>query len=201
MLIGNYPNTYSYTKSLAEKMLSKKRGNLKLVICRPSIVGASFNEPYKGWCDSLSAAAGLSLLVALGLVSFLHIKNPGNHFDLIPVDMVSNGCLLTSAYADKTADDKGCLHIYNLGTSHGNPITIGQYINICLEFSKYFTLNKRVFPVSMKLTKTQLEYDIMTTIYTELPIRAYDAASRLPYIGSKGMQKQAEMIKKGSKKI
>ena len=124
MLIGNYPNTYSYTKSLAEKMIEKKREHLKVVICRPTIVAASFNEPFKGWIDSLAAAAGMTLIISLGLVNDLHVTNPQYHTDLIPVDMVSNACIMTSAYADKAADNSGCLHIYNLGTSHGNPLTV-----------------------------------------------------------------------------
>lgn len=41
--IGNYPNTYTFTKSLAEKSLMKNRGNIKVVIWRPSIITSSFN--------------------------------------------------------------------------------------------------------------------------------------------------------------
>ena len=41
--IGEYPNTYTYTKSLAEKQLMKTKGNLNVVIYRPSIIGSSYN--------------------------------------------------------------------------------------------------------------------------------------------------------------
>ena len=37
-IIGAYPNTYTFTKSLAERMLKKNRGNLPVVILRPSII-------------------------------------------------------------------------------------------------------------------------------------------------------------------
>ena len=40
-LIGNYPNTYTYTKSLSEMNLVNKKGNLNLVILRPSIVAGA----------------------------------------------------------------------------------------------------------------------------------------------------------------
>ena len=116
-LMSNYPNTYAYTKSLTEKMLFKRRGNLKMVICRPSIVGSALRDPLPGWIDSLAAAGGLSTLVAVGLVNYLPVGRPENHFDLVPVDIVSNSVLITSAYADKADSKTGCLHIYNQGTS------------------------------------------------------------------------------------
>ena len=37
-LIGNYPNTYTYTKSMSERMLKKTHGDLKVTIVRPSII-------------------------------------------------------------------------------------------------------------------------------------------------------------------
>ena len=36
-LIGNRPNTYTFTKALAEHMLMKESGNLPVAIVRPSI--------------------------------------------------------------------------------------------------------------------------------------------------------------------
>jgi thioester reductase-like protein len=41
-ILGNYPNTYTFTKSMAERILKKKRGDLPLTIVRPSVVGASY---------------------------------------------------------------------------------------------------------------------------------------------------------------
>ena len=45
-LIGNKPNTYTFTKHLAEHLLIKEGSNLPLAIVRPSIVGASWKEPF-----------------------------------------------------------------------------------------------------------------------------------------------------------
>lgn len=38
LFLGRYPNTYTFTKSLAEHMFIKKRGNLPLAIIRPAII-------------------------------------------------------------------------------------------------------------------------------------------------------------------
>lgn len=45
-LIRPRPNTYTYTKALAEHILVEERGDIPLAIVRPSIVGASWKEPF-----------------------------------------------------------------------------------------------------------------------------------------------------------
>lgn len=45
-LIGERPNTYTFTKALAEYLVQQECGNLNVAIVRPSIVGASWKEPF-----------------------------------------------------------------------------------------------------------------------------------------------------------
>ena len=70
-LIGNYPNTYTYAKSLTEKALAKRRGNLNLVISRPTIVAGALKDPFPGWTDTIAAAGGLTLMVGIGIINYL----------------------------------------------------------------------------------------------------------------------------------
>lgn len=66
-ILGDFPNTYTYTKNLSEKALTINQGNVKICILRPSIIGASHVEPFPGWTDTLSAAGGLIFLNGTGL--------------------------------------------------------------------------------------------------------------------------------------
>jgi hypothetical protein len=96
-LIGDFPNTYTYTKNLAEKNLIKNRGHVKVNLLRPAIIASAFKEPYPGWTDTMSAAGGLTVLGGLGLME--HIQGTGKTpLDVIPVDIVSNNILLTTAH-------------------------------------------------------------------------------------------------------
>ena len=52
------PNTYTYTKALAEQVLEIECGKVPLTIVRPSIVAASANEPYPGWIDHINGPTG-----------------------------------------------------------------------------------------------------------------------------------------------
>lgn len=57
-LLGHFPNTYTFTKKMAEKMLEMEAGDLPLVIVRPSIVTAAVKEPFPGWIDNYNGPTG-----------------------------------------------------------------------------------------------------------------------------------------------
>lgn len=44
-IINDRPNTYTFTKALAEYIVSQEGKDLPLAIIRPSIVGSSWREP------------------------------------------------------------------------------------------------------------------------------------------------------------
>lgn len=94
-MIGNFPNTYTFTKSMAEKTLAKNKGDLPVVLFRPSIIASSMEQPFPGWTDSLAAAGGLTLMCGMGLIPYINAAG-NNNFDLIPADVVSNGILIAT---------------------------------------------------------------------------------------------------------
>ena len=55
-ILGVHPNTYTYTKRLAEILVRNEynKGTLPVCIVRPSIVGPAYKEPLPGWVDSLN---------------------------------------------------------------------------------------------------------------------------------------------------
>ena len=97
-LIGPYPNTYTFTKSMAEKYVYQNKGNLNLVLNRPSIVIGAYKEPIPGWVDSMAAGGGLCVLYGTGLLNYL-LVDLNRIMDIIPVDILTNGIIVSSAYA------------------------------------------------------------------------------------------------------
>ena len=61
-ILGRYPNTYTFTKSLVERIINKEKGKYCVTILRPSIIGSAWKEPLIGWVDTVSAAGALYLL-------------------------------------------------------------------------------------------------------------------------------------------
>lgn len=63
-MVAPRPNTYTYTKALAEYLIAETTGNFRIAVVRPSIVGASWHEPVPGWVDNFNGPTGL--LAAVG---------------------------------------------------------------------------------------------------------------------------------------
>jgi len=117
-ILGKYPNTYTYTKALCERIMQKRRGDLPMCIIRPAIINTSYSEPFPGWLDSIAAAAAMFLFVGLGIVK--EIKGNSNSIgDTIPVDVVSANIIVATAFNIK----KNGLPIYHVGSSDRNPST------------------------------------------------------------------------------
>lgn len=49
-------------------LLELKPAYLPLVIVRPTIIGASFRDPFPGWIDSLVASAAIFFFTGIGLI-------------------------------------------------------------------------------------------------------------------------------------
>ena len=67
-LIGERPNTYTFTKAISEQLISEERGELPIAIVRPSIVGGAIEEPMPGWVDNLNGPMGLVATGGHGIV-------------------------------------------------------------------------------------------------------------------------------------
>lgn len=120
-LVGKHPNSYTFTKALAEQLLHERGQNLPLVIVRPSIVIASWKDPFPGWVDNFNGPTGLIAGVSTGLLRTLLVHRD-KVADLIPVDVAIN-VMIVSAW--KVAQDQ-TLRIYNVTSGASNPITWGE---------------------------------------------------------------------------
>ncbi|XP_077520155.1 fatty acyl-CoA reductase 1-like [Amblyomma americanum] len=83
------PNTYTLTKRLAESLLRDERGSTPVAIVRPSIVTASWREPFPGWIDNFAGCTGVIASVGTGLLPSI-VGKKDCIGDFIPVDIVAN---------------------------------------------------------------------------------------------------------------
>ncbi|XP_072050200.1 fatty acyl-CoA reductase 1-like [Amphiura filiformis] len=120
-LLGDYPNTYTFTKAIAETVLVKESVGMPLCIVRPSIVGASWKDPIPGWVDNLAGATGLMIAGHKGLLQSI-LGNEDVVADITPVDLVVN-TLVTSAW-HIAVNRPTQIPVINLVTSPNNPVTM-----------------------------------------------------------------------------
>ncbi|KAJ8921126.1 hypothetical protein NQ315_013596 [Exocentrus adspersus] len=91
-ILGEFPNTYAFTKCVAEDIVRTEGKNLPVALYRPSIVIATVKEPVSGWIDNVYGATGILIGVAVGLLRTLHGRKE-NRAEMVPADYVINSCL------------------------------------------------------------------------------------------------------------
>jgi len=128
-----WPNTYTFTKSLAESLLLKRGEGLAIAIVRPAIVETSLNRPFLGWNEGINTSASLSYL--LGTYFRQLPSNARKNLDIIPVDTVCRGMTLIAAAIVQRCHQP----LYQLATSVTNPCDMGRSIELtCLAHRKFY---------------------------------------------------------------
>lgn len=120
------PNTYTFTKALAEQYIRENKGSLPVAIARPTIVTATWKGVAPGWIDSYNGPGGMVLLGALGIARTMRFK-PSCTADLIPVDIVVNALISIAWFTAQTPSAN--LKIYNISSGTTNPITWYDYLS------------------------------------------------------------------------
>ncbi len=119
-----WPNTYTYTKSLGESILSRHGQDLPIAIVRPSIVESSMRSPFVGWNEGINTSGPLSYLLG---TNFRQLPtNERKCLDVIPVDMVCRGMTLIAAAIVARRNAR----VYQLATSAINPVNMGRSIEL-----------------------------------------------------------------------
>jgi alcohol-forming fatty acyl-CoA reductase len=119
-----WPNTYTFTKSLGESILSRRGHDLPIAIVRPSIVESSERSPFPGWNEGINTSGPLSYLLG---TNFRQLPtNARKCLDVIPVDMVSRGMTLIAAAIIARCNAP----LYQLATSAINPVNMGRSIEL-----------------------------------------------------------------------
>jgi alcohol-forming fatty acyl-CoA reductase len=60
-ILGPLPNSYVFTKALAEALVNEacEKDKLPAMIMRPSVVSPTFLDPIPGWTDNLNGPTGM----------------------------------------------------------------------------------------------------------------------------------------------
>nr|CAD7600338.1 unnamed protein product [Timema genevievae] len=95
-ILDKWPNTYTFTKSIAENILRKTAADLPISIVRPSQVVATMKEPIPGWTDNIFGPAGAVIGYASGVIK-TGVNNNSVSQDIVPVDLVIN-FIIAAAY-------------------------------------------------------------------------------------------------------
>lgn len=120
-----WSDTYTFTKWLGEQKLMKALQGRSLTILRPSIIESALSEPAPGWIEGVKVADAIILAYAREKV-FLFPGKRSAVIDVIPVDLVANGIILSLSEA---VSAKPAHRIYQCCSGSSNPVTLGEFID------------------------------------------------------------------------
>lgn len=126
-VIGERPNTYTFTKAIAEELVMTECQGMPVCIVRPSIVVSTWKDPMPGWVDNLNGPTGLFLIAGIGVMRTAVI-----HEDLltdgVPVDAVSNLTIASAwnTYREYSMMNSAQIKIYNFTSGNSIPLTWGE---------------------------------------------------------------------------
>ncbi|XP_071724542.1 fatty acyl-CoA reductase 3-like [Rutidosis leptorrhynchoides] len=163
--VYGWPNTYVFTKTVGEMLLGKLKGDLPVVIVRPTIITSTMKEPFPGWTEGVRTVDSLAVGYGKGkLTCFLGDLKA--IVDVIPADMVVNAILVSmAAHAKKPCDNV----IYHIGSSLRKPMTNKDLKDVgYIYFTRKPWINKDGKPV---IVGTVTVFDTMAKFRRYMAVR------------------------------
>ncbi|XP_008559985.1 fatty acyl-CoA reductase wat [Microplitis demolitor] len=202
-IIGKWPNTYAFTKTLAEDVVLKCGKGLPICIVRPSIMIGTYKEPVEGWINNLYGPTGVVVGAGMGLLRSLHCEH-SNIADMIPADYVINNIIaaawdigttktrksvkaLTPGKTDgnesdlnKNSDeDDENPPIYNCVSSVQNPTTWGEFMKYTETYGTKIPSKKVLWYYGLTLNSNLWIHNIYIYLFHLFPAVIIDIVARL----------------------
>ncbi|KAJ8687690.1 hypothetical protein QAD02_023484 [Eretmocerus hayati] len=175
-LIAGRPNTYTFTKALAESMLLRECGSLPVAIVRPSIVLSSFKEPVAGWVDNWNGPTGIIAAAGKGFFRTM-LCHEDKVADLVPVDIVIN-LMIVAAWRTATHRSDS-ITVYNCSTGQQNPITWKHFVELAFKYSRMHPTNGAIWYPGGRCRSSQTINSACKAFLHYVPAYALDALASI----------------------
>ncbi|XP_075148976.1 fatty acyl-CoA reductase wat-like [Haematobia irritans] len=168
--VGKFPNTYCFTKSVAEEAVLKHGNTLPICIFRPGIILPTSGEPIPGWIDNLYGPMSVLYGSAYGVLRVMYgnAKQPAG---LVPVDFCANtmlACAWYTATAVKQIPSQQP-QIYNLVPDKSNTLEWGAYKKYVEVHGAEIPLASMIWYPFLIFANNIYLYRFLTLVYHTLP--------------------------------
>ncbi|XP_026317431.1 putative fatty acyl-CoA reductase CG5065 [Hyposmocoma kahamanoa] len=180
--ISPKPNTYTFTKSIAENVIME-HGNrgYSIAIFRPTIIISSLKYPFPGWIENLNGPSGLAVAAGKGLLHVFSCKFDGKA-DLLPVDIAAD-TLIAVGWATAVYRFPE-VRVYNCSTIE-NSTTWNSFEAAIRVFLRSRPLDEIFWYPSGFIVQNEYLDKILTFTLQTLPFYAIEFVSRLLRIQTK----------------
>ncbi|XP_044763017.1 fatty acyl-CoA reductase 1-like [Coccinella septempunctata] len=170
-LLGKHPNTYTFTKALAEYIVLEYSSTIPAAVVRPSIITAAWKEPIPGWVDNMSGITGIFMECGRGTIKSI-ICNEKYVMDIIPVDIVVNTIISagwhTSAYKSNT------MRVYNCVTGGINPVTWKKFGELTHKYVREYPSKYVQWYPGFQYRTNRFIHVLYATLYHTVPAALLD---------------------------
>ncbi|KAJ6649354.1 putative fatty acyl-CoA reductase [Pseudolycoriella hygida] len=164
--IGNHPNTYTFTKQLAENLILKELAGLPAGIVRPSVVYGTYKDPLPGWVGNANSGH-LGLLVGFVKGLFRTIcGNPDALIDIIPCDYVINAAITMGWYVGTRKLDS--IEVIHSTSGERNPLNISKFCEVLNESAPKNPCDSIVWMPQAKI-RNGLRYEMFVYLFHLIP--------------------------------
>ncbi|XP_075165878.1 putative fatty acyl-CoA reductase CG8306 [Haematobia irritans] len=171
-ILKDHPNTYTFTKHLAEHEVAKASTRFACGIVRPSMITAAWHEPIPGWTISKNGPQGFIMGAAKGVIRRLPLDDK-LIMDYIPVDVVTNAIITTGYYVDalkvKNGNKPDQLQIFHLTSSTYKPFRFEPLINHMNIVMHEYPLASAVWYPRLQFVKNLTQFRLGAIFFHFLP--------------------------------
>ncbi|KAI4312418.1 hypothetical protein MLD38_037228 [Melastoma candidum] len=128
-----FKNCYELSKAMGEMVIHRSRGQLPVVIVRPSVVESTYQEPFPGWIEGNKVLEPVIISYGKGQLPGL-VGNPEVVLDIVPLDLLVNAMVAVMAKHGKSTNPG--VPTYNITSSAVNPLIV---FNLFKSIRTHFT--------------------------------------------------------------
>ncbi|KAK9874385.1 hypothetical protein WA026_002732 [Henosepilachna vigintioctopunctata] len=170
-LLGKHPNTYTFTKALAEYIVYEYSSLIPSAIVRPSIITAAWKEPMPGWVDNMSGITGIFMECGRGTIKSI-ICDEKYVMDIIPVDVVVN-TIITAGW-HTVAHTSNAMRVYNCVSGDVNPITWKRFGDLTHKYVRLYPSKYVQWYPGFEYRTSRFMHMIYATLYHTIPSAILD---------------------------
>ncbi|XP_063545690.1 putative fatty acyl-CoA reductase CG5065 isoform X2 [Cydia strobilella] len=174
--IAPKPNTYTFTKALAETVV-ERHGNTgyPISIFRPTIVISAQKHPFPGWIENFNGPSGVVVAIGKGLLHVFPTKC-GVHTDFLPVDIAVDTLI---AVAWETAVDHSKeVRVYNCSTG-ANPTTFEDFESMLRRETTRQPLDGALWYPSGTAVQTKWARTLLEFLLQTVPLHLAEYTARM----------------------
>ncbi|XP_059610991.1 putative fatty acyl-CoA reductase CG5065 [Phlebotomus argentipes] len=171
-----FPNSYTFTKGLAEQLIESYKDKLPVVIFRPSIVTPSLREPFPGWHDFINGPIAYTLPGSLG-ITHVAIGRKSTLCDYTPLDIVVRSLIVTSyVHGMKYERHKRLpkVEVYNCAAGLEMAMSIRDLMKYAMGVLAVWPVDQAIWVSRAILTDSIILFKVLTILMHFLPVLMLD---------------------------